>query len=321
MNNKSMRCIAAKSGNFAWCVTALIVCTMALSTNPVLAQPSSGEDKPFSGSLAIGAEHNDNLSIAQLESAAGRSDTAVTVDGNLNFVMQPGERTTLETGYNYTMSRYNDMRDFDLDMHLLFADLSHELKHFTLGANYYFASADLGRESFLTLNQYSLYAGKLFGESWYLRGALNFIDKDFDTFRERDADNNGFSLDLYHFFNQGRSSISFGYAYEDEETLGPSFVYTADTLRLRFNHRFTLASRAANFQIGLRSQDRDYPNITPSINAPRNDSQLVMDARLEVTLIEKLALVTRWERGDYSSRLPSADFSDNRLAVSLQYTF
>ena len=206
-------------------------------------------------------------------------------------------------------------------MHLLYADLSHDFSALTLGGNYYYANADLGGDSFLELNQYSLYAGKLFGASWYLRGALNLSRKEFDSFNTRDADNSGASIKLYRFFNDGRSSVTLAYAFEDEDTRGSSFVYTADTMRLRLNHRFMLATKEARLQLGYRFQDRAYANVTPSINAPRDDSQSVFDARLEVTLVENLALVARWENGDYQSRLPSADFSDNRISLGARLFF
>jgi hypothetical protein len=297
---------------------------LAMAAPAVLAQDAQQQtprNPDFSGGITLGAEHNNNLSVSQLESASGQSDTAATMDANLDMSWQPVARLNAEVGYSYTGSRYQEIDSFDLDMHLLYTDLSYDFSVLTLGANYYYADADLGGDNFLELNQYSLYAGRLFGADWYLRGALNFSRKEFASFGARDADNNGFSVDLYRFFNQGRSSVTLGYAYEDEDTSGPSFVYAADTLRLRLNHRFMLATKEARLQVGYRFHDRDYVNITPIINVPRDDSQRVADARLEVDLAEHVALIARWENGDYESRLPSADFSDNRILLGVRVSF
>lgn len=300
----------------------LSLLSLAMAAPFAQAQPATAqEDLTVSGSVAVGAEHNDNLSVSQLESASGRSDSALTTDASVNLLWKPADKLTAETGYSYTMSRYQELESYDLDMHLLFADVSYEFKPVTLGGNYYFADADLGRESFLSLNQYSLYAGKLLGEAWYLRGALNFSEKDFDLFTTRDADNDGFSVDAYHFFNQGRSSVSVSYAYEDENTRDAAFAYTANTLRLRLNHSVMLGTREAKLQLGYRLQDRNYDAITPSINAVRDDTQNVVDAKVEVPIVEQLALLARWEHGDYSSKLPSADYTDNRISLALEYTF
>lgn len=305
-------------------LSLLRVSMLSLAMTATLSQAQTTETEEelqFSGSVAIGAEHNDNLSVTQLEVASGQADTALTTDASISLLWKPVKKLTAETGYSYTMSRYQELDNYDLDMHLLFADLSYEFELFTLGTNYYFADADLGGDSFLKLDQYSVYAGKLIGDAWYLRGAVNFSEKTFNGFTSRDADNDGFSMDAYHFFNQGRSSVSVGYAYEDENTRGAAFAYAANTLRLKLNHSFMLGSREAELQLGYRRQDRSYDNITPSINAERDDTQNVIDARLEIPVVDKLALLTRWEHGDYSSNLPSADYKDNRISLALEYSF
>jgi hypothetical protein len=288
---------------------------------PTQAQSVHNESLEFSGAVSLGAEHNDNLSVAELESASGSSDTAGTLDANVDMNWQADERTAFATGYSYSGSRYQDIDAYDLDLHLVYADLSHDFELLTLGANYYYASADLGGDSFLQLNQYSLYAGKLFDDQWYLRGALNFTEKEFDVFDSRDADNDGFGVDLYRFFNTGRSNVTLGYVYEEEDTRGASFKYDADTLRLRLNHRFALAGYESRLQLGYRWQDRDYANITPGINVLRDDSQQVAEAQLEVELTDNVALVAGWEHGDYQSRLDSADFTANRLSAAVRVSF
>ena len=300
---------------------------LALTAPIVLAQqdlpvPDEQEETlEFSGAVAVGAEHNDNLSVAELESASGRSDTAATLNANGDVSWRPAERTNVAAGYSYSGSRYQDFDGFDLDLHLLYADLSHDFASLTLGTNYYFAAAQLGGDAFLELSQYSFYAGKLFANEWYVRGALNFTDKEFDVFDERDADNEGYGVDLYRFFNAGRSNVMAGYAYEEENTRGPSFDYDADTLRLRLNHRFTVANLPARMQLGFRWQDRNYSSISPSIGVPRDDSQRVAEARMEVDVVENVAVVGGWEYADYSSRLPTADFTNNRITLAVKASF
>lgn len=302
-------------------VIGVMVTTPSLAAVPEAAPQQQREALTVSGSIAAGIEYNDNLTVTELETAAGTGDTAGTFEANADVNWQAGANTAVAAGYSFSGSRYQDIDAFDLDLHLLYADVSHDFAWLSLGANYYFADARLGGDTFLDLNQYSLYAGKLFADTWYLRGALNFTDKQFDVFDVRDADNEGFGVDLYRFFNAGRSSLMLGYAYEDEDTRGPAFDYTADTLRLRLNHRFTLAARDARVLLGYRWQDRDYVNATPAISIPRDDSQRVVEAQLEVDVMQNLALTAGWEYGDYDSRLSSADFTANRVAMAMRLSF
>lgn len=299
--------------------TALALPALAAEPEP----DAQDIDKPlsFSGSVAAGAEYNSNLSVSQLESSSGQSDVAATLDVTADLSWHPTSRFTFDSGYSFTGSRYDDIDTYDLDMHLLYGDASYDFGVVTIGANAYYANADLGGDSFLELNQYSLYAGKLFGQNWYVRGALNQSDKEFDLFSGRDADNDGVSAELYRFFNAGRSNVVLSYAIEDEHTRDTPFRHSADTIRLRLNHRFSLAGRDSRMQLGYRFQDREYDYNTPSINAPRDDSQNVVDARLEVNVVENFALIGRVEHGQYDSRLPSADYEDNRVAFSARFSF
>lgn len=301
---------------------SLALAALALSPLTVLAQQDADDESfAISGNVEVGAEYNDNLNVDELESASGRSDAAAVFDGGVDLAWEGTKGMSALAGYSYSASRYQDVDGFDLDMHLLFADLSHDFDWLTLGGNYYFADASLGGDDFLTLNQYSLYAGKLLGERWYLRGALNFADKSFDTFSERDADNDGYSLEGFWFFDEGRGNVMLGYAFEDEKTRTDPFIYAADTLRLRYSQRFTLLSLDARLQLGLRWQDRNYAHATPSIGVPRDDSQRVSDLRLDVSVLENLEVIGRWEHGDYRSRLTSADYTAHRLTLSARLAF
>lgn len=296
--------------------SALLSCLSA----GALAQ-TSNSPFTYSGSLEAGTEYNSNVSVSELESASGESDMAGAVDAAFDVNWKPAERVSVDAGYNFTSRRYDDFDDFDLDMHLLYGDASYEMDLFSVGANYYFADAQLGGDDFLTLKQSSLYAGKLFDDSFYLRGAVNVSEKEFDGFGARDADTEGLSLDAFWFFNEGMSTLVLGYAYDDEDARSREFAYEADTFRTRYTHRFAVNGRESNVQLGGRAQMRDYKGITPVIGMPRDDRQYVLDARVEVKLMPWLAVTGQVERGDYRSRLASADYTENRVGAGLELSF
>lgn len=299
--------------------TGILLFSASLAGSAVLAQTS--ERFSVSGSLEAGAEYNSNVSVSEIESATGESDRAATVDAGLDANWQATDRLSVDAGYSYSAQRYQDFDAFDLDMHLLYGDVSYDLDLFSVGTNYYFADANLGGDDFLTLKQYSFYAGKLFNDQWFLRGALNFADKSFDDLPQRDADSEGVSVDAFWFFNEGRSNLVAGYSYDDEDARVRAFSYDADTLRLRYNHRFNMLGKNAQFQGGTRWQDRNYKGITPELGTRRDDRQHISDVRLEVSLTDYLAVAGQLERGDYRSNLASADYTENRAAVSLKLSF
>lgn len=301
------------------CSAGLLLIAASVSSGAAIAQ--NNDEFIVSGSLEAGAQYNSNVSVSELESATGQSDTSGKLDAGIDGNWQASERLSVNSGYSYSGQRYQDFDAFDLDLHLLYADISYELDAFSLGSNYYHADAKLGGDNFLALKQYSFYAGKLFAEQWFLRGALNFADKSFDDFAQRDADTEGLSLDAFWFFNQGRSSIVFGYAFDDEQARAAAFSYEADTVRLRYSHRFNLIGNETEIRLSTRLQDRSYKAVTPGLGAPRDDSQHITDARLEMSLMPSLAVAFELERGDYQSNLGSADYTENLASVSVKLSF
>lgn len=299
--------------------TALLLIATGMASGVAIAQ--SSDEFTVSGSLEAGAEYNSNVSVSELESATGESDTAGTLDAAVDANWQVTDRLSVDTGYSFSGERYQDFDAFDLDLHLLYGDVSYELDAFSLGSNYYYADANLGGDDFLTLKRYSFYAGKLFADQWFLRGALNFADKSFDDFAQRDADSEGLSLDAFWFFNAGRSNLVLGYAFDEEQARDTAFSYDADTLRLRYTHRFDLLGNDTELRLGTRWQDRSYQTVTPGLGARRDDRQHITDARLEMSLTEQLAAAVQLERGDYRSNLDSADYTENRASVSLTLSF
>lgn len=300
----------------------VMLLTGCFATSSALAQQQSEEERfTISGSAGLGGIYNSNVSVSELESATGQSDTGATLAGELDLSWRPSDRLTADVGYSYDGTFYQDQDDFDLGMHMFFGDLAYQFDHFSLGTNYYYADAGLGGDDFLTLKQYSLYAGKLFADQLFLRGALNAGEKTFDTFGERDADVDGFGLDAFWFFNEGRSSLAIGYSHDEEQARLDSFSYDGRTVRVRYSHRFPLFGRDARLRLGARMEERDYAAVTPVIESRRDDSQRVVDAELELPFSDSLAMVTKLERGDYSSNLSSADYTESRAALSVRYSF
>ncbi len=278
-------------------------------------------DFTLSGALELGGEYNSNVSVTELETATGTSDVAWIMDANLDLNWQASDRLTVDAGVSHNASRYQDADDFDLMLNLLHGDIAYQFDHFLLGSSMYLADARLGGDGFLTMRQGSLYVGKLLADQFFLRGAINATDKDFDTLSGRDADNIGLRFDGFWFFNEGRSSLSVGYSREDEDARQSRYAYHANIYRARYSHRMPVAGMEGRLQLGLRLQDRSYKGVTPEIEARRNDDQLVAEVRFDLSLNDHLAVVSRVEHGDYQSNFASADYRETRAVLGLRLSF
>lgn len=305
----------AKSGS----ILTLVTCTLVAAGWSSL---TSAEEQ-FSVSVRVdtSAEHNSNVSVSELETATGESDSAFVLDFAVDAQWQPRTALNLDFGYNYSDRRYREFSDFDLAMHLLYGDLSYDFNDYTVGGNYYYADAQLGGDGFMELHQRSLYIARLFADAWYVRTAVVQSDKTFATLASRDADTIGLTADAFYFFNQGRSFLLFGANYDDEDARIDAFSYQGTTFRLRYSHRFSIWNRDARMQLGYRWHTRDYRGITPEIEQRRDDRHQVLEARFELPVLDKLSVISLVERGDYRSNLDSADYNETRVSLGLRLAF
>lgn len=292
----------------------------ALSAGIASAQDASGSFS-FSGRVDVSGEHNSNVSVSELETAIGESDTATVIEVALDAQWQPAPSWNIDGGYSYSDRRYREFNEFDLAMHLVYADVSYDFDVYTVGGNYYFADASLGGDSFLDLHQRSIYVARMLGDQFYARLALNQSDKTFADFSERDADSLGVSADVFYFFNEGRSFILLGANHDDEDARSNEYSYKANTLRIRYSTRFSFAAGDGRFQLGYRWHDRDYEGMTTIISEPRSDRHQVIDARVELPVWRQLAFIGQVEHGDYSSNLETADYDETRASIGLRLRF
>lgn len=297
----------------------LLPLCLLLMSSPVLGQDE--DIFSYSAYVELGGGYSSNVDIEELEVASGESDAALLVDGGIDVTWRPHDRWRIESGYNYHTSRLKEVDEFDLSAHMLYIDASYAFNLMTLGGNYYFTDADLNNKGFLSLNQFSAYAGKMLNEYWYVRAALNFSDKDFKHIDARDAENLGFSVDGFWFFNAGVSSLNLGYDYEQEDTRAMRYEYDAVTLRALVTQRLSLQQREASLQLGYSLQLRDYDNPSPSIGRQRDDTRHNLNAQLTLHWTDNFDIIAKVKRAQYDSDLPSADYNETSIMLSAKLRF
>ncbi|WP_157981816.1 surface lipoprotein assembly modifier [Aliidiomarina soli] len=289
---------------------------------PVYAQ--QGEGKPelsYTGSLQTSYEHHSNISVVELDTAINDSDSALALDLNLDASLQLNQRTRVDAGYGLSERQYTEYPSYDLRTHLLYVDASHDVASVTIGANHYYADALLAREGFMSLNQSSLYAARLFGNQWYVRTSVLLAHKRFDELAERSADATGVMGNLFWFSNDAQRFVSLGLSLNDEDAVEDEFSYSGWALRLGVSQRMTLWQRDARLQLNARWVERDYQAESSWIEVVREDTQLLAEAQFSVALFDWLSAVTQLERGRYRSTLPTADYAETRLAVGMRASF
>jgi outer membrane receptor protein involved in Fe transport len=287
----------------------------------VAAQATESWD--FSARARAGFEQNSNVNISELEQASGQGDVASLLEADITVAWQTTAKLRLESGYSVQDKNYREANDFNTRLQLAYLDAGYQLSAATLGANVYYAQADLDQAQFLTLYQASLYSMHNLSDSIFLRPAVTFANKSFARFTQRDAITAGASLDTFWFFTSGSRFISLGLLYENENSRDRAFSYQAPGLRLKLSGRYSLWQLNHTLQLGAKLSQRRYQSVTGNNNdiLRRQDTQHQLEASWQLDVNPHLALLTKLEHGDFSSTLDSADYRETRSSLTLQLGF
>ncbi len=271
--------------------------------------------------VEAGLEYDSNLAVVELDQYTSRGDWALLANLRLNAQWQATPKAVFKAGASYNSKTYQELSAFDLDIQQVFADASYELPLFKLGLSYHQADAALDGTDFLTLRQHSVYLSRLFNQRTFVRGAVNYQEKEFPTSPERNAHNLGMAGDVFVFFRQGKTFLTLGVVHEQEDAASAAFDLTATSLKTAINHQFPAWGKTTNLQLGWRYEQRDYSGITPAIKAKRDDSRQVLNLEWQIHSHDWLTWVTKLEAGDYQSNLSSADYTETRASLMLKARF
>lgn len=275
----------------------------------------------FDAEFKAGLEQDSNVNIRELDRSAGASDTARLLNARFGAAYKPNDQLSFKASYSYASKAYREYDDFDQTVHTLSADANYDFNFVTIGGMVHKAEADLASDPFLSLNQRSLYAGRLFDDRVYLRTAFNWKEKTFDNSPGRDANADGMDVDLFVFFNSASSFVSLGLIVEDENARSAVFDNEALGFRARLSNKFVLFGKDNQMQLGFRSMRRDYSEFDLLIGDRRHDLRRSSEASWEIAFTPFLSAIGKLEYGNHDSNLASADYSETQSSITLVAKF
>lgn len=294
-----------------------------LALTPVLAEAAHADDDSWSFDVegSAGIEYDDNISVTELDVNTAQDDFKAVLDASLGVENEFGQGTEFDLSYNFSQSLHFDFSQFDIQTHRISANLEHDLGDVSVGALYNLSYATLGGNGFLTLQQISPFVSAYLGKKVLIRAAYEYKNKNFKNRVDRDADVHGGGADVYIFINGIRTFVLAGYKYESQDATAPQFDFTGHNFKARFSQRFPIGKRDAEFKIGWRYEARNYESITPSIDAIRDDDRHKFQAEVEIPVTEHFYLAFEYEYADFSSNLPSADYTQNLALIRVGAEF
>lgn len=298
------------------CLSPLLLCALYCSADT----DSQQNAFKLSGQLDIGQTYSTNLSIIELEQISEVADTATVVAGRLNLNWQLTPAWTTDIGYYYSSQRYRKADEYNLQLSTFSLDTGYSLAVADIGVSYFTTHATLAHASFLNLNQFSLYGGKLLGQNVYLRAAVMQTDKTYLSLPGRDADNQSLHADLFWFLTTPGDLLNLGYFFEQEDAVAKLFNYTAHNLKLGYTRNTGLGQFPLRLRAGWRLSQRHYANDI--INGQqRQDIKNTADINAELALKGWLALILSAEFTDYQSDKTDFNYDQSSVGLSLRGRF
>jgi len=330
-----MRVLSSRGFAVALCAlavnTPLITQSMAQETDesadtsqdrapPVSEQLNTGNSE-FTVELGAGLQYDDNVTVDEIDQATNVGDFAALFDLELEYEHDFGQGTEFTAGYDLTQRAYFDETDFNLQIHSGSIRVKHDFGGYNLGLSGREIYARLGGSGFLNIAQVQPYASGFVTDTLYLRGAYTLRDKAFENREDRDATVHMAALDSYLFMDGASRYLLIGYRFENEDTNAPEFDFDGHNAKVRYSHEFELASQDGELNAGWRYEKRNYSNITPSIGVKRDDDRHRLRAGLELFLTDRLTANVEYQYRDYSSNVPAADYTENRVTVDMSAEF
>ena len=281
----------------------------------------SAQSSPWSGTLGVGTRYDSNVAILDIDTRAGAADYLAQLELGGAYTWNPAGGARVRAGYDLSQSLYSDYSNFNLRMHRLSLDASHELAGSTAGVLGNWVHASLDGSEFMVFRQVSPYLSRLVGQRLFLRGAYAWTDKSFADNPTRDADSHALSVDAFVFVDGLRTYLVFGARRDHERAVADRFDYDGTRLSAQLVRRVEVGDRQLVTRARLRHERRSYRAPDPSIGERRLDERTRLEGVVEVPLTERTGMRASWEYSDNRSNLPAVDFSKHLVSLMFNASF
>lgn len=275
------------------------------------------ELKHWKFTASVGFEHDDNVTVDELNLATTKSDNAAIIEFSAENLIHADEIHEVEIGYDLYQSLYHSYDDFDLQSHSFYVDGTRKYTDFDLGLNYRYNFNTLGDNKFFGSHALRPSIWYSLSETWFMDVFYQYEDKKFYKNSDRDADKNTLGLINYIFITQDDMLI-LGGDYNDENTSGDEYDYDGYSLSASYEKTININAKELVVSIGYDYEDRDYNHITPSIGEKRDDTREDFSLDVEYPVNDLFSAVFYYQHIDSDSNLESSDYSENIVGIKLE---
>ena len=298
---------------------AALLTSVALSAAPFVHAESliAGAPENLEVSAGGGLRYEDNLVVESLDVSSAQSDVAAVAKLDLGYDKDEawGE-TDLRSGYSLEDRRYFEEKDFNLQVHYGYLDLSREVFDLTAGAMMDATYARVGGSSLLNSQKLTGYVTDLVTRQLYVRGSVGLERTTIEGNEGRD--NNGQRLDgsAFYFLDGTEQYLTAKARFSREQADNDVFDYQAERISLGYVQRLGIPEQwPVRVRADWRYEMRRYGEFDPGLGVKRQDFRQRWRLRLDAPVTDAVSLQLKVEHRNYNSNNPALDFDDNRIQM------
>lgn len=297
--------------------------TIVLAALSIAGTAAFAQEPDFGASASAGYRYDSNVSLSELDRNLGEADTALLLELGLDGSLPLTDTVTAKASYGFSQVAYDAFSEFDTSIHRLQGDLAWRIAGFDAGLSARRFAANLDGESYLDIRQLSPNVARLFGDTFYLRGAFTASDKDFAERDGRDATNEAFDVDGYWLFDGMRHYLAVGLQVDREEAAAAVYDYAGNRARLTWGRE--LEELPLILKARVEIENRDYDNVDEAIGdeggEARRDRRFRAGLTATVPVTDYFGIELESRYGDFRSNLEAADFDETLFSVNLRGSF
>lgn len=279
----------------------------------------AADKSPLSIEGKIGVQYDSSISVDQTDITARQGDAAFLFGFSGRYRLVKAGRTTLTIGYDFDQTLYEDLSDYNLQIHSPSISTSTQLGDATLSADYRFYHMRLGGDGFLDMHTANPALGGFVAPGLFLRGSYGYSRKNFATANKLDAQTHSGDAGAWYFFHKRRAFVNLSARYEREDAADAAHDYNSWQVAARLQLPFALFGSASRIRAGTAYRTRHYLNVTPSIGAARRETRYSYNLASDIPIGSGFTLRPEWRHMDRNSNYAPADYVENIVALSLVF--
>lgn len=270
--------------------------------------------------LSLGMEHDDNLTVVEADRQSDKSDHAVTLEAELEYILGNWQDWSWSSGYDLYQSHYSTFDEFDLTSHGVWIAAERSLETWDVNGQYRYSHSSIDHDKLYSSHSFRPGIGRQWGSQFYTSGYVDYQRRDFeDDLRDGNLIQMGGDIIWFPDSRSSYAVVSLGLDHDDTD--GDEFIYSGVRLAAAWNFPLRIKNHTIKNSLSVNWEDRDYDKVTPAIGTKRDDQRTSMKLSSEYKIRRDWVLKASYEYVDNESNLDSLNYHQNLFSLSTGLSF